>query len=66
MINEKKIRLCLFPGVFCDESLFEETVLFLNKEISSSIYTINSPRSIKEAAISLDAKIGQPSFILGF
>ena len=66
MINEKKIRLCLIPGAFCDESLFEETVLFLNKEISSSIYTINSPRSIKEAAISLDAKIGQPSFILGF
>ena len=54
-MKSQEISLCLIPGVMCDEALFEET-----------IYRIGSARSIEEAALSLDATIDRPSFILGF
>ena len=63
---KKKISLCLIPGVFCDQSLFDETVGALNKKINTSFYVIDTPSSIEEAAISLDAEIDEPSYILSF
>ena len=62
----KTTKLCLIPGVLCDEALFNKVIPHLNHDTATTIYPIAHFTSILNAVNGLNQNIDEPNFLLEF